>query len=594
MCRIAGMLDQSLSSDIIEQKVKDMCAILKSGGPDEEGVYCDSLNSISLGHRRLSIIDLSTTGQQPMSYENDRYWITYNGELYNYLELRQELLLLGCKFSGTSDTEVILASFATWGTDAFIRFNGMFAFAIWDSLSLELYLVRDPAGIKPLYYSITKDGLVFASEVKAFKKNSLLQNEHPNWQVYMMAYGHLPEPITTIEGVLPLEKGSWLKYQALSKKCFVKKYFQFSYTEIISDRKDVIELIKISLAKSVKRHLLADAPIGVFLSGGLDSSILSVLAKNDQKELKTISLYLEHSQFSEKKFQQALQQQLNCNHFQHLLKEDNFHQYLPTIIESMDLPSSDGINTWFISKYAKESGLKSVLSGLGGDELYGGYPSFNRIQTALFFKKIPKFFLRAGKLSTVKRFRRLVYLSIDGPIGLYLFLRGQFTPNEIAIQLGAYEYEVWKLLSESPVLSDIDQLTPQNQASWMETNLYMQNQLLRDADVMSMAHGLEIRMPFLDTDFTKLSLQISSSVKYDGILGKQLLIDSFKDILPEIIWNRPKMGFTFPFKIWLMNNNYARDLLGNDSHGNYKKFESGEIHWSQYLTSALIAQHQHD
>jgi len=234
------------------------------------------------------------------------------------------------------------------------------------------------------------------------------------------------------------------------------------------------------------------------------------------------------------------------------------------------------------------------LSGLGGDELYGGYPSFNRIQTALLFKKMPKFFLRAGKLSTVKRFRRLVYLSIDGPIGLYLFLRGQFTPNEIAIQLGAYEHEVWKLLSESPVLSDIDQLTPQNQASWMETNLYMQNQLLRDADVMSMAHGLEIRMPFLDTDFTKLSLQISSSVKYDGILGKQLLIDSFKDILPEIIWNRPKMGFTFPLKNWLINNNYARDLLGKDSHGNYKKFESGETHWSQYLTSTLIAQHQHD
>ncbi len=593
MCRIAGMLDHSLPIDVIETKVKDMCSIQQSGGPDEEGIYSNALHSVVLGHRRLSIIDLSTTGQQPMSFEKERYWITYNGELYNYLELRQELLLLGSKFSGTSDTEVILASFATWGTDAFARFNGMFAFAMWDTLNLELYLVRDSAGIKPLYYSITKDGLVFASEVKAFKNNKLLQNEHPNWKVYMMAYGHLPEPITTIQGVHPLEKGTWLKYQAPSKKCFVKKYFQISYTETICDRNDAIELIKISLSKSVKRHLLADAPIGVFLSGGLDSSILSVLAKKDQKELKTISLDLEQSQFSEKKFQQALQQHLNCNHFQHLLKEDDFHQYLPTIIESMDLPSSDGINTWFISKYAKESGLKSVLSGIGGDELYGGYPSFNRIRSALFFKNFPNVILRAGKFSALKKFRRLVYLSIEGPIGRYLFLRGQFTPNEIAIQLGAYEHEVWKLLSESPVLSDIDQLTPQNQVSWMETNLYMQNQLLRDADVMSMAHGLEIRMPFLDADFTKLSLQISSTVKYDGILGKQLLIDSFKDILPEIIWNRPKMGFTFPFKSWLMNNNYVRDLLGKDSHGNYKKFESGEIHWSQYLTSTLIAQHQH-
>jgi asparagine synthase (glutamine-hydrolysing) len=594
MCRIAGMLDHSLPTDVIETRVKDMCTIQKSGGPDAEGIYCDSLNSIVLGHRRLSIIDLSTTGQQPMSFENERYWITYNGELYNYLELRQELLLMGCKFTGNSDTEVILASFAIWGSDSFTRFIGMFAFAIWDSINLELYLVRDPAGIKPLYYSITRDGLVFASEVKAFNKNKSFQNKQSNWQVYMMAYGHLPEPITTIQGVHPLEKGTWLKYQAVSKKYIIKKYFQFSYSEILKDRKEAIELIKVSLAKAVKRHLLADAPIGVFLSGGLDSSILSLLAQKDQELLKTISLDFEQNQFSEKKYQQALRQKLNCNHIHYLLKEQDFHQYLPTIIEAMDLPSSDGINTWFISKYAKESGLKSVLSGLGGDELYGGYPSFNRIQSALFFKNLPNVVLRAGKFSAMKKFRRLVYLSIDGPIGRYLFLRGQFTPNEIASQLGAYEHEVWKLLSESPVLSEIDQLTPQNQASWMETNLYMQNQLLRDADVMSMAHGLEIRMPFLDTDFIKLSLQISSSVKYGGILGKQLLIDSFIDILPEIIWNRPKMGFTFPFKNWLMNNNYTRDLLGNDSHGNYKKFKSGEIHWSQYLTTTLIAKHQYD
>ena len=593
MCRIAGMLDLSLPTDVIKTKVKEMCSIQQSGGPDEEGVYADALHSLVLGHQRLSIIDLSTTGQQPMSFENERYWITYNGELYNYLELRQELLLLGCTFCGTSDTEVILASFATWGTDAFTRFNGMFAFAIWDTLNLELYLVRDSAGIKPLYYSITKDGLVFASEVKAFKNNKLIQNQHPNWKVYMMAYGHLPEPITTIQGVHPLEKGTWLKYQSTSREYFIRKYFQASYTEIINDRKDAIELIKISLAKSVKRHLLADAPIGFFLSGGLDSSILSVLAHKELIPLKTISLDLEHNKFSEKKFQNILNQQLNANHFQYLLKEDDFHQHLPTIIGSMDLPSSDGINTWFISKYAKESGLKSVLSGLGGDELFGGYPSFNRIQTALFFKKLPKNFLNVGKLNAVKRYRRLVYLSIDGPIGLYLFLRGQFTPNEIARQLGAYENEVWKILSESPVLSDIDYLTPKNQASWMESNLYMQNQLLRDADVMSMAHGLEIRIPFLDIDFTSLILQISSSVKYSGKLGKQLLIDSFKDLLPEIIWNRPKMGFTFPFKEWLINNEFARDLLGNDPHENYKKIKSGEIHWSQYLTSTLIAKYQH-
>jgi asparagine synthase (glutamine-hydrolysing) len=593
MCRIAGMLDLSLPTVIIEHRVKLMCTLQKAGGPDGEGLYCDPQHHLVLGHRRLSIIDLSATGHQPMSFAAERYWITYNGELYNYPELRQELLGLGCNFSGTSDTEVVLASFATWGTAAFSRLNGMFAFALWDSFSANLYLVRDAAGIKPLYYSLTKNGLLFASEVKAFANNPLLQQENPNWKVYMMAYGHLPEPITTLQGVQPLQKGTWLKYDAASGKCFQRAYSQYSYLEIISDRKEAIHSIQDCLAKAVKRHLLADAPIGVFLSGGLDSSIIALLAQKDQDELKTISLDLEQDQFSEKKFQHSLQQQMNCKHFQHLLKEEEFHHYLPAIIDTMDLPSSDGINTWFISKYARESGLKAVLSGLGGDELYGGYPSFKRVQSALFFKQFPNSILRAGKFSAIKKFRRLVYLSIEGPIGRYLFLRGQFTPNEIAIQLGAYEHEVWQLLSESPVLSDIDQLTPQNQASWMETNLYMQNQLLRDADVMSMAHGLEIRMPFLDADFTRLSLQISSSVKYGGTLGKQLLIDSFKDILPEMIWNRPKMGFTFPFKEWLISSDYARDLLGNDTHGNYKKFKSGEIHWSQYLSSTLIAQHQY-
>jgi len=593
MCRIAGIIDRSLNSAAIETMVKEMCNTLKAGGPDDEGIYCDTAHHLVLGHRRLSIIDLTPTGHQPMPYSDQRYWISYNGELYNYPELRAELKNLGCNFATSSDTEVILAAFATWGTAAFKRFNGMFAFALWDAVETCVYLVRDASGIKPLYYAVTKQGLAFASELRAFVHIPRLQKENRHWPVYLMAYGHLPEPITTLQDVQPLEKGSWLQYNVATGSLQVEAFTRYSYMEKISDRKEALHLVRDSLQKAVKRHLLSDAPIGVFLSGGLDSSIIALLANTDQVQLNTISLYFEQDQFSEKKYQDTLLQRLTCNHHQHLLKEDEFHEYFPSIIDAMDLPGSDGINTWFISKYARESGLKAVLSGVGADELYGGYPSFNRIKMALLLAKLPKAVLKAGQFSALKRFRRLAYLSIEGPIGRYLFLRGQFTPNEIAENLGANESEIWQLLSELPNLPNIDHLTPQNQASWMESNMYMQNQLLRDSDVMSMAHGLEIRVPFLDADFIRRSLQINSDAKYKGTLSKQLLIDSFKDILPEAIWNRPKMGFSFPFKEWLARNEFARSILGNDTNGNYKKLIAGEMHWSQYLTAVVIANYQH-
>ena len=211
MCRIAGIVDRSISIDSIEPLVKEMCQILKDGGPDDEGVYCDPKNHLVLGHRRLSIIDLSASGHQPMSYSGQRYWVSYNGELYNYPELKSELKQQGCQFSNTSDTEVILAAFATWGTAAFKRFNGMYALALWDALEGSIYLARDSSGIKPLYYAITKEGLSFASEIRAFAPIPWLQQEQPHWPVYLMAYGHLPEPITTLKEVKPLGKGSWLK-----------------------------------------------------------------------------------------------------------------------------------------------------------------------------------------------------------------------------------------------------------------------------------------------------------------------------------------------------------------------------------------------
>ncbi len=592
MCRIAGIINRSLPTCSIEPTVKDMCTLLKAGGPDDEGVYSAEADHLVLGHRRLSIIDLSSAGHQPMSYLQERYWITYNGELYNYPELKVELQNLGCRFTTGTDTEVILAAFAEWGVESFQRFNGMYAFALWDAQTKDIFLVRDPSGIKPLYFAITEEGIAFASEVKALELVPYLQQANPHWPVYLMAYGHLPEPVTTLQHVHPLEKGTYLQYNVTNGRIHATAFNRYSYLEKITNRAEAIALVQDTLQQAVKRHLLADAPIGVFLSGGLDSSIIALLAQKDQQQLNTLSLYFEDNRFSEKKYQDIVQQNLSCNHHQHLLKESDFHQYLPSIIDAMDLPGSDGINTWFISKYARESGLKAVLSGIGGDELFGGYPSFQRIKAALFFEQLPKPVLRAGRFSGSKKMRRLAYLSLGGPVGRFLFLRGQFTPHEIARNLGAHEKEIWQILSDQPRLTNIDHLTPPNQASWIETNMYMQNQLLRDADVMSMAHGLEIRVPFLDANFIRLALHIHSTEKYKGNNGKQMLIDAFKDILPESIWNRPKMGFSFPFRDWFANNEFAKDITVNDKNGYYKRFIEGDMHWSQYLTALLITQHQ--
>jgi asparagine synthase (glutamine-hydrolysing) len=591
MCRIAGVINKALPTAIISECVNNMCRELRYGGPDDEGIYKDEQHHLVLGHRRLSIIDTSVNGHQPMLYSGGRFVISYNGELYNYIELKEELKKAGSIFSTQTDTEVVLAAYALWGTAAFEKFSGMFAFAIWDTVKKEVVLARDPGGIKPLYYSVKNGGLTFASEVKALKHVPGLNEKNSNWQAYLMAYGHLPEPVTTLKDVLPLEKGTWLSYNVFDGSVKTQCFSQYSYIEKIDNREEAIQLIQQQLDASVKRHLISNAPIGVFLSGGLDSSIIAKLADRHVNGLNAISLYFDESSYSERKYQDLVKAGLSCHQHQHLLKEDEFHHCLPQIVNAMDLPCCDGINTWFISRYAKEAGLKAVLSGIGGDELFGGYPSFERISKALMLQKLPNALLRAGSTAASKQLRRLAYLSIDGPVGRYLFLRGQFIPVDIAKALGTDEAEIWKILRENPMLPSIDYLSPKNQASWLETNLYMQNQLLRDADVMSMAHGVEIRVPFLDVEFSRLSFKIHSDVKYAGTFGKQLLIDSFKNILPREIWDRPKMGFSFPFKEWFAHSKYKLAFNGADMSAAHAKFVSGQMHWSQFFTLLLIQGH---
>ena len=591
MCRIAGLADFKNSISHTRHQVEQMCNLLIHGGPDDGGIFISEKCNLVLGNRRLSLLDLSAEGHMPMSYQQ-QFHITYNGEIYNYQTLKDELIHHGHQFSNRTDTEVILAAYAQWGVLAFSKLEGMFAFALFDENEQELFLVRDGAGIKPLYYTINDNGVGFASELRALANVPDLSLKNNNWPVYMMAYGHLPEPVTTSKDIKPLPKGFFLKYNFQNRKFHYQSFSHFSYSSSIGDVANAKIKTKEVLSASVERQLLADAPIGVFLSGGLDSSIIASLASKYQKEkLNTLSIYFNEEAYSEKKYQDILIQHLQCNHHQLLLDQQSFEAALPQIFAAMDLPSCDGINTWFISKFAAENGLKAVLSGVGGDELYGGYPSFSRFNKAKLLQQLPDFIKTISKNSSSKRLSRLSYLKLDGIKGIYLFLRGHFTPVDIANYLDTYEKDVWTILEEMPSIIDTEGIDDKNMAGWMEFNMYMQNQLLRDSDVMSMNHGVEIRVPFLDDNNIRTANRISSEIKYAGKLPKQFLIDTFIDDIPQEIWNRPKMGFSFPFAQWLTDSNFVKETMlnGNKQSKNiYDKFMNGKLHWSQLMLLLLL------
>ncbi len=590
MCRIAGIVNKTLPLSAVENIVKEMCDLQKHGGPDDEGLYTCVEHNLVLGHRRLALIDLSAAGHQPMIYQN-RYVISFNGEIYNFPELKNELIQMGTQFQTHSDTEVIMAAFAQWNTQSFAKLSGMFAFALYDTLEKNLYLVRDASGIKPLYYSVADGTIEFASEIRAFNATGD-KKENKQWPVFQLAYGFIPEPVTTLQNVKPLHKGCFYKLNLSTGVDSLQSFAHYSYSDSLHNPAVSRDAIRSSIQHAVKRHLLSDAPIGVFLSGGIDSSIVTSLAFDSEAEhLKTLSLYFNEAQFSEKKYQDSIIENLHCKYYQHLLTESEFQESFPEILQAMDMPSCDGLNTWFISKYAKQHGLKAVLSGVGADELFGGYPSFARIFIANQLQLFPGGLLKTTRNMREKKLNRLPYLSLEGIKGIYLFLRGAFTPRQIAEQLNATEKEIWTILQEQPSLPLLPCLEPKNKASWMELNIYMQDQLLRDADVMSMAHGVEIRVPFLDQEVIKTALSIEGGLKYKGPLPKQILINAFKNELPRAVWNRKKMGFSFPFRKWLNNNNFVNDTMQNSNAStrvSYKKFQEGKLHWSHFMSLLIL------
>lgn len=588
------MISNRLETNEILKKVTTMCHSLQHGGPDDEGIFSDDKAGLVFGHRRLSIIDLSQNGHQPMADVNKKVWITFNGEIYNYLDLKEQLTRLGARFHTSTDTEVIIAGYTYWGMAVFSKLRGIFAFGLYDSEKKLTYLVRDSSGIKPLYYYIQEEVLSFASEIRALKKAGIANEADPNWQIRFLAYGHIPEPYTTLNHVYSLPKGEFLCWHHNKGTYEIHSYHVVSNKIRITNIDDAKESIHRALKFAVNRQLISDAPIGVFLSGGIDSSLITLLANEQKKaQLKTISIYFNEKSYDERMFQNVVLNEIDGDKFGHLVCQQDFEEHLPQIISDMDMPTTDGINSWFISKFAHEDGLKAVLSGLGADELFGGYPSFNRIKYLKRLRNYPSLLLKAANYLPSDRYKKISFLTYHRPLAVYLLLRGHYSPVDIAKILDTDLHNVEDVLFSNNHLPQVRNYDEED-AAWFETNLYMQNQLLRDTDVMSMSHGLEVRVPFLDEDFKRLTENIAREIRFDSTLPKKLLIDSFTDILPRSIWDRSKMGFTFPLQEWMgQNNEMVNESLyrGKKAKSIINDFKNNNLHWSKAFALYQIQKH---
>ncbi|MBS1525989.1 MAG: asparagine synthase (glutamine-hydrolyzing) [Bacteroidetes bacterium] len=594
MCRIAGMISNQLKPNQIREKVKTMCQSLQHGGPDDEGIYCDERVNLVFGHRRLSIIDLSQNGHQPMADVKQKVWITFNGEIYNYLDLKAQLLRLGAQFRSNTDTEVIIQAYIHWGMASFSKLRGIFAFALYDSEKGFTYLVRDSSGIKPLYYHAVNGELSFASEVRALKKAEIATEPDYDWQVRFLAYGHIPEPYTTMKNVYSLPKGEFLCWHHENSTYEIHSYHVVSNHTRITEAGTAERKVRESLKSAIHRQLMADAPIGVFLSGGIDSSLVTLLANEEKKtQLKTISIYFNEKSYDERMYQNLVLKNIDGEKFAHLVRQEDFEEFLPRIIQDMDMPTTDGINTWFISKYAHEDGLKAVLSGVGADELFGGYPSFTRIKRLEGLRKFPSLMFKGANYFTSDRYKKIAFLTYTHPLADYLLLRGHYAPADIATILEIDLNKVEDILFNNKSLPYIRNYN-EEAAAWFEKNLYMQNQLLRDTDVMGMSHGLEVRVPFLDEDFVRLTESIAPDIRFDSQQPKKLLIDSFNHILPREVWDRSKMGFTFPLQQWMRQHpdiNNETLYSGKKMRSIIKAFKNNTMHWSKVFALYQIRLH---
>lgn len=555
MCGIAGILTSGIDRDRLEITTHRMQNALQHRGPDDRGIYLSSDRTAGLAHTRLAILDLTPAGHQPMSIADGRYWITFNGEIYNFSQLRSQLAAQGENFSSQTDTEVILKLYQKVGSNCVKSLRGMFAFAIWDDLEKTCFLARDPLGIKPLYYWQSGSTLVFASELKAILASRLPSVSLSQEGLYgYLVSGSVPEPHTLIEGIRCLEAGHWLYWQSgnLSKS----QYWQISFASETLSVTEAAEQTRAALIDSIKYHFVSDVPVGVFLSGGIDSTAVVALARQTQSgSLRTYSIAFEEPNWNEGEIAQKVAQLFGTDHTEYKITASLGRELLSKFLTSIDQPSIDGFNTFCVSHIAREDGTKVALSGLGGDELFGGYGSFQKIpQMVSWGKQLKRLGVinttlgmsleRWGKSSKIRRFGDFLQQPCNS-VTAYRSFRGIFSHQEACAIAANYIPSINRNRYNSCSLPNF---SIEDEISFLELSQYMRNQLLRDSDVMSMALGLEVRVPLVDRVLFEAISSISSKIRLAP--QKQLLVQAVPE-LPTWVVNRPKTGFSFPFGQWM-------------------------------------------
>jgi asparagine synthase (glutamine-hydrolysing) len=593
-------------------------SLLQADGREHLRTYPDvgSGPGAILGTRRLSILDLSAQGRMPMGSADGRLWISHNGEIYNYRELRTEVEGHGELFRSATDTEAILRSYAVWGEAVVARLRGMFAFALFEAAPRpRLLLARDHFGIKPLYYHQNRERLIFASEVRALLRSGMVPDEaEPEALIRFLQLGSVPVPGTTVRNVAALPAAHYLTMDG--QGAALRRYWDLSaYAWHRGDPASAVSpgeaaaSTRALLEESTKLHLASDVPLGVFLSGGTDSSGLVALASQfGGAPLSTLSIAFEESAYNEAPYARLVAERYGTVHREVVLRARDLFESMPRIFTAMDEPTVDGVNTYFVSEAAKRAGLTVVLSGTGGDELFFGYGHF-RWSTALdrlrrLLGAVPlqvrrgliKAVLRSGAALRRPGLDRLQYLEQPSLDNVYLLVRGLFSPRQIQdlLGIGQAEFEAWG--PAFPPVDDVRTGGTLGAFGRLEFTHYLQNQLLKDADVMSMAHSIETRVPYLDHRLVEHVMGLPPALKLDR-RPKPLLLEALGDSLPREVWDRPKMGFTFPFELWMRQR--AEDLESASTatkrlqrsavEAVWREYKAGRIHWSRPWTLVVMA-----
>ena len=643
MCGICGAINLDHPDDAMSL-VRRMTPTMTHRGPDDEGYFQGG--PVALGMRRLSIIDLAG-GHQPIFNEDRTVAVVLNGEIYNYRELRDQLWDRGHTFSTRADSEVIAHAYEEWGADCVHHLQGMFAFAVLDERFVNrgqgrtLFLARDRLGIKPLYYYHDYSGpdrrleewessfvrsrgngnshggatqnpkFMFASEVRTLLEGGVVPRRISKSATQsFLLFGSVSEPETLVEGVYSLPPGHRLQIHLGAEVSIsppesywdagrVAAQNSFHNTSIEQARSDVRELLE----ASVRRHLIADVPVGVFLSGGIDSTSLAGLASRQTSGVHTFTVAFQENDFNEAAIARRTATKFGTEHQELMLTSSELLARLDDAVAALDQPSIDGINTYFVSWAATQAGLKVTLSGLGGDEVFGGYSTFQRTPQFQRIKSLGGMVpdgLRAAMSAAVTSegfapgdAARKIAALWNEPEALpdaYFFSRTLFTPPQVTALLHggeapANELLWWDWLSASAEQARrLDSFTA---VSCMETQSYLVNTLLRDTDSMSMAHSLEVRVPFLDHELVEYVTQLPESIKFRKGKPKALLTAALADVLPKEVVNQSKRGFTFPWSAWLKGplKNRVQEGLTEFSTALDSILNVGEVRdvWKSYL-----------